>query len=123
MSKLEIDLKEYIKTGFDRLEAKLDAISATTNQNNQAIAILQNKYEQSDKDLTSLGNNNRLQHSEFYTLIKDIRSELDRASITEMKEDVKRHDSELDKLSGALKIGGWIIGFIFSIIGVLLAFK
>lgn len=123
MSKVEIDIKEYIKTGFDRLEAKLDAISATTNQNNQNIAILQNKYEQLDKDVSALGNNNRLQHTEFYSLIKDMRSELDKASIVEMKEDVKRHDSELDKLAGALKIGGWIIGFIFSVIGVILAVK
>ena len=121
MSSMEFDIREYIKAGFERLEKKLDDITNATNQNNQNIALLNSKAETLEKDVNNLGNNNRLQHVEFYSKFSEMKTEIDKADLPEMKEDVKRHDSELDKLSGSFKLGQWVFGALLSILGVVVA--
>jgi len=121
MSNMEFDIREYIKTGFERIEKKLDDITNATNINNQNIALLSSKSETMEKDINSLGNNNRLQHTEFYSKFSEMKTEIDKADLPELKEDVKRHDSDLDQLKGSFKLGGWVFGALLSVLGLVIA--
>lgn len=125
-----IDYKDYVAEKLEELnrqylglDRKLDAILNNTMENNTKLVELQTRYNQIEKDVNSLGNNNRIQHLEFYSNFAEIRKEIDKADLKEMKDDVKRHDSKIDKFDGAIKILYATIVIISIIFGILSYFK